>query len=150
MLLRAAYFLFKAYVRIFHPILFGVRVVLVKEEQALLVKHTYKGGWHLPGGGIERNETIPDAARRELREETGLEAAELKWVGVYSSVEEGASGHNFLFACEQFKKVGKPDHEIAEARFFPLDALPEGLLPGHRRRLEEYRAGVKSPPFGEW
>jgi len=45
---------------------------------------------------------------------------------------------------------GKQDKEIAEVRFFPLDALPEGLLPGHRRRLEEYRAGVVIPQFGEW
>jgi hypothetical protein len=42
------------------------------------------------------------------------------------------------------------DPEIAEVRFFSLDALPQDLWPGHRRRLEEFRSGADHPQFGEW
>jgi hypothetical protein len=46
--------------------------------------------------------------------------------------------------------TGKPDKEIAELNSFPLDQLPQGLWPGHIRRLEEYKAGISNPQFGEW
>jgi len=49
--------------------------VLLRDEQGriLLVKPTYKPGWDLPGGMAEANESPDDAARRELKEELGLD-----------------------------------------------------------------------------
>jgi 8-oxo-dGTP pyrophosphatase MutT (NUDIX family) len=49
--------------------------VLLRDERGhvLLVKPTYKPGWDLPGGMAEANESPDDAARRELREELGLD-----------------------------------------------------------------------------
>lgn len=49
--------------------------VLLRDEQGrvLLVKPTYKPGWDLPGGMAEANEAPDDAARRELKEELGLD-----------------------------------------------------------------------------
>jgi hypothetical protein len=41
-----------------------------------------------------------------------------------------------------------PDREIAEARFFALDALPDDLAYGHQRRLDEILNGL--PPNAEW
>ncbi len=51
---RAAYF----FVR---PITIGVRVLLLREEQVLLVRHSYIQGWYLPGGGLKRGETLEAA-----------------------------------------------------------------------------------------
>ncbi len=71
-------------------------------------------------------------------------------MGAYSHFRELKSDHNILFFSDDFTWSGRHDGEIAEARFFPLDHLPETLWPGHRRLLEEYRAGVKSRQFGQW
>jgi ADP-ribose pyrophosphatase YjhB (NUDIX family) len=149
-MLRSLYLAHRVYLFIFRPILFGVRVILAKEGRVLLVRHTYRGGWHLPGGGIKRGETVETAARREVREETGAEMGEVKLVGVYSNFEDYASGHNILFASEDFVVKGKPDHEIAEARWFALEELPKDMFRGHRQKTEEYLKGAIPSSLGGW
>ncbi len=104
----------------------------------------------MSGGGVKRGETSDQAARREAREETGATLNNLKLVGAYTSFKEWASNHNILFLSTDFVISGEHDLEIAEMRFFPLDALPADLWPGHRQRLEEYRAGISHPQFGKW
>ena len=54
----------------------GVGAVIVKDGKVLIVKRGHeprKGEWSLPGGRVELGETLVDALRREIREETGLE-----------------------------------------------------------------------------
>ena len=128
----------------------GVRVMLLQNGGVLLVRQTYMPGWFMPGGGVKRNETLDDAARREAYEEIGAEMGKLALLGAYTNFDGFKSDHNALFLCTDFTLGKKQDMEIAEARFFPLDALPEDIWPGHRLRLEEYRAGVEIPQFGEW
>jgi 8-oxo-dGTP pyrophosphatase MutT (NUDIX family) len=149
-MLRLAYFAYRIYLFIFRPVTYGVRALLVKDSRVLLIRHTYRSGWHLPGGGIQRGETVETAARREVREETGAEVGAIKLVGVYSNLESYSSGHNILFACEDFVITGKPDHEIAEARFFALDELPADMFPGHRRKVEGYLGGEIQSNVGAW
>ncbi len=142
--------IYEIYLFIFKPVIFGVRIILMKGDQVLLIKHTYKEGWHLPGGGFKRGETVEQAARREAYEETGAEVKSLELVGIFTNMDDKDSAHNILFASNDFEVTGRPDAEIAEARFFSLDDLPGDLLPGQRRRREAYRSGQKGPGFGEW
>ena len=107
-------------------------------------------GWFMPGGGIKRGETLDQAARREAREETGAELGDIQLMGAYTNFKEMKTDHNIVFTCTDFTMNGKHDSEIAEVRFFELDQFPEGLWPGHRRRLEEYQNGMAHPQFGEW
>lgn len=148
-LLRLAHLLRSVYEFFVRPIQIGVRVMLIQHGQVLLVRHTYVDGWYFPGGGLKRGETLESAARREVHEEAGVEAGEMELVGVYTS-HVWKTDHNAVFRCVDFRIVGKPDSEIAEARFFPLENLPQGIVPGHRQRLEEYRDAKPSPKFGAW
>ncbi|MFH1854994.1 MAG: NUDIX domain-containing protein, partial [bacterium] len=63
-LLQFANFFRRIYWRIFKPVTFGVRVILVKDNDLVLVKHRYDKFWYLPGGGVKKDETEKDAAKR--------------------------------------------------------------------------------------
>ncbi|MEO9255658.1 MAG: NUDIX domain-containing protein, partial [Tepidiformaceae bacterium] len=69
--LKGAYLGLRASWRVYHPITLGVRVILTSDGKVLLVRHTYRPGWFLPGGGVHRRESLERAARREVREEAG-------------------------------------------------------------------------------
>ncbi len=150
MLLRLAYLLNKAFLFFVRPVRLGVRVMMIKENQVLLVRQSYMPGWFMPGGGLKRGETLEDAARREAREEVGASLGAIKLIGTYTNFKEWKTDHNIVFLADDFHINGKHDHEVSEIRYFPLDDLPTGLWPGHRRRLEEFRAGHQFPAFGEW
>lgn len=149
-MMRLLFLGYRIYCFIFRPKLLGVRVMLIQNGQVLLVRQTYIPGWFMPGGGVKRDETLDEAVRREAREEVGAEMKALELVGAYTNFQGFKSDHNILFLCTDFTLNGRSDREIAEVRFFPLDELPENVWPGHRLRLEENRAGLEHPQFGEW
>ena len=150
LVLRILYWLRKIYQFIVRPINVGVRTMLIRDEKVLLVRHVYQDGWFMPGGGMKRNETLEEAARRECREEVGVEMQKLELFGIFFNYAEWKSDHIVLFLSEEFTMIDKKDSEIAEKRFFALDHLPESLGQGHRRRLKEYRAGIRQPQYGVW
>ncbi|MCB9421167.1 MAG: NUDIX domain-containing protein [Ardenticatenaceae bacterium] len=140
----------KVYWHIFQPINFGAQVMLVRDGQVVLVRHTYKMGWSFPGGGVKRKESVETAVRREAMEEVGGTLGEVKLIGIYDNLRGPTSDHITLFLCHDFELNGKSDDEIAEVKFFPLDQLPEDIGRGTRRRIEEYLSGESRPAFGEW
>ncbi len=150
MLLRLLYLGYRIYLFFVRPIQTGVRVMMIKDGQVLLVRQTYLPGWFMPGGRLKRGETLETAARREVREETGAQLGKVSLLGVYTNTKEWKTDHNIVFLSRDFTVSDVHDDEIAEVRFFPLDALPEELWPGHRQRLDEVQAGVELPQFGEW
>ena len=135
--------------RVYHPITLGVRVIVVRDGCVLLVQHTYRDGWFLPGGGIKKNESLPAAARREAREEAGATLAALSLLGIYSNFSESKSDHVAVFTCTDFQFTGEHDAEIARVDWFPFDALPADASPDTRDRIAEYLAGG-APFAGDW
>ncbi len=71
-------------------------VVFDGSGRVLLIRRKYppfQGRYALPGGFVEIGETVEDACRRELKEETGVEAGALRLIGVYSDPERDPRGH---------------------------------------------------------
>ena len=127
------------------PMTLGVRgVVLDGRGQVLLVRHGYAVGWHFPGGGVERGETCESALERELAEEACVAIeGPTRLHGLFFNGRISPRDHVAVYVIENFRVTGAraPDAEIQEARFFPLDALPEGVTRGTRKRLEEILEG---------
>ena len=118
----------------------GVRAACFDEKgRIFLVRHTYLPGWDLPGGGVERGETLLVALHKEIREEGNLEAASRpELFHVYLNLEGSNRDHVALYRLDvSHPKPKKPDHEIAESGFFDLSELPEGVTAATRRRLAE-------------
>ena len=67
--MKIIFLLARIYWKIFRPLTWGVRLMLIKNDEIVLVRHTYRDGWFLPGGGLKRRETFTAAARREAHEE---------------------------------------------------------------------------------
>lgn len=109
------------------------------ENRVLLVQHSYGSGWFLPGGGVERGETIFDSAKREIREEAGIVAEEEPVLrGVCLNDGHFPGDHVAVLTLHKFGQAPwKPSLEISHARFFAIDKLPEATTGGTRRRVEE-------------
>jgi len=82
----------------------GVGVVVFRNEEVLLVKGKkapYKGQWSIPGGKQRLGETVTQAVRRELMEETGVEVNELTLIDVIDIIvpdEEGKILYHYIVA----------------------------------------------------
>jgi ADP-ribose pyrophosphatase YjhB (NUDIX family) len=139
--------------RLFHlwfllsrPMTLGVRAIVIDEQKrVLLVRHTYIPGWHLPGGGVERGETLLAALTRELAEEGNIvPEEEPRLHGIFFNQAISPRDHVAVYIVTRFRQSGPHvgDYEIAEARFFERDALPEGVSRATRARLAEALDGV--------
>lgn len=131
----------------------GVRGLVVDRrdagtDQILLVRHTYVDGWYLPGGGVEMGESAPSALARELLEETGVEILGLPLLhGFFFNPRESARDHVACYLVDHFRcrPAHKLNLEIAEARFFPIDALPTNATRATRARIDEALRGAPLP-----
>jgi len=119
------------------------------DGRVFLVRHSYMPGWYLPGGGVERGETVEEALVRELREEGGIELdASPSLHGVYRNPKRPRD-HVLVYVSHAFRRPAPPlypNREIAEVGFFDLGALPEAATPATRRRLAEIADGAPLSP----
>ena len=129
----------------------GIRALAIGEGPSiLLVRHTYAPGWLLPGGGVERGETLVESCLRELREEAALTVLEQPvFHGIFLNDKHYPGDHVACFVVRKFEQGAfSGNAEIAEARFFPVSDLPDTTTPGTRRRIAEVLEG--RPPDREW
>lgn len=129
----------------------GVRAIVVdNSNNIILVRHTYVPGWYLPGGGVERGETMLTSLRRELLEEANVRlTGEPELVGIYLNMKTSRQDHVALYMCRDWEQDGvpKPNFEIAECGIFPLDDLPDGITQSTRMRLVEALNGNSKSEF---
>jgi ADP-ribose pyrophosphatase YjhB (NUDIX family) len=98
-------------------------------------------GWALPGGFVDRGESVAQAARREAKEETGLDVELRALLGVYSDPKRDPRGLSTISSVFVGRASGAPKggDDAADARVFPLDALPPDIAFDHPTILADYR-----------
>ena len=131
------------------PITVGVRLLMVKDGQVVLVKHVYEPFWYLPGGMVESGETLETAVQREAQEEVGATLHDLQLFGVYTNFLRGKSDHVVVFISQVFELTCEGDDEIEYCRLYPLDMLPDQTSTGTANRIQEYLDG-KIGIYGDW
>ncbi len=92
-----------------------------QEGEVLLVKTYHRSDtWELPGGQVETNETLPEALRREIKEETGMEVELRGLTGVYHNMSRGIIAIGYYGVA--IGGVPTTSDETMEVRFVKLDA----------------------------
>jgi ADP-ribose pyrophosphatase YjhB (NUDIX family) len=116
-------------------------IIIVGGKVLLIHRKNEPVGWALPGGFVEYGETVEDAVRREMKEETGLELDRLRQFRVYSDPGRDVRGHtvSVVFVAQG---VGRPEagDDADRYRMVDLNNIPEAdLVFDHAQILRDFR-----------
>lgn len=143
--------LFHFYWRFARGLTLGVRAVVIDgTARVFLVKHSYVAGWHLPGGGVEVDETLATALARELREEGNIElSGPPALFAIYLNRRISRRDHVALYVVRAFEQTAppQPNREIIAHGFFAPGSLPEDTTRGTRHRIAEVLGGRAIGPL---
>ena len=133
-----------------------VIVIAELEDKFLMVKQWRHGEAALsiefPGGVIDKGENAEEAARRELKEETGILVSDLKLFGLYSGADREIHYPNgdvvyslsVIFITKNFTgEISDPDGEALEHRFFDRENIPKDLFVPDARPILDWAKGIK-------
>ncbi len=110
-------------------------LILDEQGRILLLEHVFRpdGGWGIPGGFLNKGEQPEAALRRELREEIGIEVADVEML--FARALTRPKQIEIYFRA---RAIGRPEpcsFEIKRAGWFSLDALPPELSEDQRRLI---------------
>jgi ADP-ribose pyrophosphatase YjhB (NUDIX family) len=142
-----------------HDRALGVRpsvsaVIFDRQGRLLLQQRSDGGQWGLPGGSVDIGESVTEAVVREVREETGLDVAVRRLIGVYSDPRwqvvrypNGNVWHyvNVCFECVVRGGTLTTCDETLALRYVPVGRLPATLLSNHRIRIRDARQRRAAP-----
>jgi 8-oxo-dGTP diphosphatase len=130
-----------------------VDIIIETEGGIVLVRRRNPPlGWALPGGFVDPGESVAQAARREAKEETGLDVELTELLGVYSDPKRDPRGLFTISTVFIGRASGRPagGDDAAEARAMPVDALPGDIAFDHPTIIADYRryrGGLGRPPL---
>lgn len=126
----------------------GASVILIdKSDRILLQLRKDNNCWGLAGGSLEMGETLEEVAKRELQEETGLIANNLKLFNIFSGKEfyykypHGDEVYNVIttYICTDYLGELKIDNnEVKDLRFFSVDEIPTNISPPDLPIIKEF------------
>ena len=122
-------------------------IVEDKEGRILLQLRSDNHCWGYAGGSVELDETVEDAAKRELFEETGLTAEHLELFGVFSGKDmhyvypngDEVSNVDIVYVCKQYTGTLKCQAgEVDALKFFRIDEIPQNISKPIRKPLNKW------------
>lgn len=134
----------------------GVAALIEHEGRLLFERRADAPVWGLPAGRLDFDETLAEALRREVREETGLEIRHYSFFGTFSDptrIARYPDGNTFQLVTLVYRApvtdlvgLARSDESL-ELRFFPREELPMPELAAvHRPIVARYLSGGE-PPF---
>lgn len=108
-----------------------VLVINKKTDEILLIKRLnepFKDCWALPGGFVDENEDLEQAARRELFEETNIETDEMIQIGAFGKPNRDPRGHMISVAYQTDlidNQIVKAKDDAKEVKWFSIKDLPD-------------------------
>ncbi len=106
-----------------------VRGAVFREGRVLMVREVSDGGWTLPGGWADVNQTAAECVIREVLEESGFQARALKLAAVHDYRKRHPPRHidsiyKMFFICELVGGSARPSQETSDVDFFARGELP--------------------------
>lgn len=114
----------------------GAGIFIYEDKKVLLQKRKDNSCWSMHAGGLELGETVEEAAKRELFEETGLIANKLELLGVFSGDDmrhtypngDKVSIVQIIYSCNDFSgDIKLEKEEVLDLKWFELDELPDQI-----------------------
>lgn len=129
-------------------IMAGASVIILDQNNKLLLQLRKDNNcWGLAGGSLEPGESLEEAAKREMYEETGLVAKNLRLFNVFSGEEfyyklpHGDEVYNVTasYICNDFEGELRIDNEeVVNLEFFDVDHIPSNISPPDRPVIREF------------
>src|SRR5919201_796211 len=126
----------------------GVRALILEDRRAILLqRQALFGSWALPHGCVDAGESVLDALKREVKEETGLTVVRAAPFGLYTDPKysvvypNGDQVQTFTVAFLVTEWCGDlviDGDEVTALDFFPLDKLPDPIYPIHLDTIRDY------------
>jgi ADP-ribose pyrophosphatase YjhB (NUDIX family) len=132
-----------------------VHAIVERDGALLLVRRAPRlsegGKWGLPGGFLDRDESLVEGVRRELREETGWDGDVVRLLRINSRPDRpGENRQNvaFDFVMTALTRVGEPDDESSAVEWMAIDRLPPlaSLAFDHGESVQLYLDARGRPP----
>lgn len=125
--LKFLYLGYSCFCFIFRPRVRGAYVLVTSDDKILIIKNSYKKGWTLPCGMIDRHEAEVDGAKRELFEEVGIscDTEDLIFLREYLSTSGFKYDHQFfyLLKCETAPEVNLDMREVINYKWVSIEEL---------------------------
>jgi ADP-ribose pyrophosphatase YjhB (NUDIX family) len=137
----------------------STNVVVVNDDgMILLIRRTDNGNLALPGGGMDLGESLPHAAVREVKEETGLDVEITGLVGIYTNprhlIEYTSDGEvrqefSVVFTARPIGGTPTTSSESSEVAWInPADVAELQMHPSMRQRIEHFLEARAQPYIG--
>lgn len=134
----------------------AVYLMIIKNEEILLLKRAntnyMEGFYSLPAGHVDGNESATNAMIREAKEEIGIDIK-------YEDLEMKTSTHSkfpdrenidwfFTASKWQGEIINNEPDKCSELKFYPINELPENIIPHVKHSIECYTKGISYSEFG--